>query len=440
MMTAELSVDVVERAFGDPWDHGQPGRLRRPCSKPTNARRCRPRAKRCLTQSGSTPSSCRSAWGGRFTRMDRLVRVMRAVFRRDPCLGLGYGASSFIAAVNVWAAGDAAQQRRPSPTCCWAAEARGGLPRARPRQRLRPREFAAARTGTGWRAERPQGGHRQPAPGLGACAVRPDQPRTGQPQPLAVPRAQDRDRRGHDALSAAFPQFRHARRAARRCRVPDCDVPADCLLGRRARASRPPCAPSSSPAARSPRCWLGFLDTGLRAAAGCARDRRLYGGTAADLPQVRAVLADAFADLLIVDSFWHGAAPGAARAARADAGLRLRGQVPGVGVADATRWTRSPRCSARSSTCGTARTRSFGKQARDLPPAGFGHAARAACLVTILPQLPRLARRAWLTGEPRRPRSSVSAPAWRRSTSGASWPAATGPTAWRARCWPSTSC
>src|SRR5207249_122565 len=38
----------------------------------------------------------------------------------------------------------------------------------------------------------------------------------------------------------------------------------------------------------------------------------------------------------------------------------------------------------------------FQKMARDLPTAGFGHASRAACRVTVLPQLPRLARRAWL--------------------------------------------
>ncbi|MFD5715677.1 acyl-CoA dehydrogenase, partial [Streptomyces pharetrae] len=49
--------------------------------------------------------------GGRLTRLDHLVDVMRAVYRRDPCLGLGYGASSFIAGVNVWTAGDDTQRR-----------------------------------------------------------------------------------------------------------------------------------------------------------------------------------------------------------------------------------------------------------------------------------------------------------------------------------------
>ncbi|MCE0445234.1 hypothetical protein LT493_09735 [Streptomyces tricolor] len=32
--------------------------------------------------------------GGRLARLDDLIRVMRAVYRRDPCLGLGHGAGS----------------------------------------------------------------------------------------------------------------------------------------------------------------------------------------------------------------------------------------------------------------------------------------------------------------------------------------------------------
>jgi len=31
------------------------------------------------------------------------------VWRRDPCLGLGYGFSSFISSVNLWSAGDEQQ-------------------------------------------------------------------------------------------------------------------------------------------------------------------------------------------------------------------------------------------------------------------------------------------------------------------------------------------
>jgi hypothetical protein len=42
----------------------------------------------------------------------------------------------------------------------------------------------------------------------------------------------------------------------------------------------------------------------------------------------------------------------------------------------------------------------FQKHIRDLPVLSLGHAGSAACQATIIPQLPRLARRAWFTGDP----------------------------------------
>jgi hypothetical protein len=41
----------------------------------------------------------------------------------------------------------------------------------------------------------------------------------------------------------------------------------------------------------------------------------------------------------------------------------------------------------------------FQKNARDLPVAMLAHASSAACQATIIPQLPRLARRSWLSAE-----------------------------------------
>ena len=49
--------------------------------------------------------------GGRLSRLDRLIEVMRTVVRRDPVLGFGYGTGSLMAAVNVWTSGTPAQRR-----------------------------------------------------------------------------------------------------------------------------------------------------------------------------------------------------------------------------------------------------------------------------------------------------------------------------------------
>jgi hypothetical protein len=48
-----------------------------------------------------------------FTRADLLADIQRTLWRRDPCLGAGYGFSSFIAWVSIWTSGDE-DQRRPA--------------------------------------------------------------------------------------------------------------------------------------------------------------------------------------------------------------------------------------------------------------------------------------------------------------------------------------
>lgn len=50
--------------------------------------------------------------GGRLDRLDVLARILRAVFRRDASLGLGYGMTSYLAAAVVWAGGSGQQRRR----------------------------------------------------------------------------------------------------------------------------------------------------------------------------------------------------------------------------------------------------------------------------------------------------------------------------------------
>src|SRR5262249_31725090 len=52
-----------------------------------------------------------AAFGGRFSQVDVLARVLRTIFMRDGALGLGYGAINLIASSSVWATGDLEQKR-----------------------------------------------------------------------------------------------------------------------------------------------------------------------------------------------------------------------------------------------------------------------------------------------------------------------------------------
>jgi alkylation response protein AidB-like acyl-CoA dehydrogenase len=53
-----------------------------------------------------------SELGGKLNRYDVMVEVLRCVFRRDMTLGLGYGVTSFMAAVNVWTNGNEEQKKQ----------------------------------------------------------------------------------------------------------------------------------------------------------------------------------------------------------------------------------------------------------------------------------------------------------------------------------------
>lgn len=89
-----------------------------------------PSAEDALTGFGLNHEFVPVELGGRLARVDTLARVLRPVFRRDASLALGYGVTSFLAAVAVWAAGTPEQRRWtadllmgaagwPSPTTSW---------------------------------------------------------------------------------------------------------------------------------------------------------------------------------------------------------------------------------------------------------------------------------------------------------------------------------
>lgn len=70
-----------------------------------------PAAERLLDRFGLNAELVPRELGGRLDRLDALSRVLRAVFRRDAALGLGYGLNSYMASVVIWADGTEDQRR-----------------------------------------------------------------------------------------------------------------------------------------------------------------------------------------------------------------------------------------------------------------------------------------------------------------------------------------
>ncbi|MEU3742590.1 acyl-CoA dehydrogenase [Streptomyces sp. NPDC032198] len=99
-----------EALLGDPYDLGNPHGLHALFA--ADARRTPPAGTEALlAREGLGAEFVPAAYGGRLTRADLLVRVLRPVFRRDIALGFGSGVTSLFAAGAVWAAGSGRQRR-----------------------------------------------------------------------------------------------------------------------------------------------------------------------------------------------------------------------------------------------------------------------------------------------------------------------------------------
>ncbi|AUG78207.1 Acyl-CoA dehydrogenase [Kitasatospora sp. MMS16-BH015] len=388
--------DLLDTLLGDPWDEANP--VGYPEILASDERQeMFPAGERYLDTFGLNAEFVPVEHGGRFTQVDRLAEILRTVWRRDPCLGLGYGFSSFIASVNLWSAGTAEQQRAAAELLLSGRKIASVYHELAHGNDFSRAEFAGSRG--------PDGGwllngtkdvvtnfqrsaalvvftRTDPARGSRSHSqffVRKD----GLPEGALeyLPRFPSSGMRGVQLGGGEFT---------------DCPTPASSLLGAEGQGIETALRSFQLTRSILPSMCAGILDSGIRTALSCALDRRLYGDTVAALPYVRSVIARAFADLLAVDAL-------------STVVLRALHLLPSETAvfASATKYLGSRMLIDAMDELRTVlgaqgflregRYAIFQKLHRDLAPAGFGHASRAACQVTILPQLPRLARRSWFT-------------------------------------------
>ncbi|MFJ8661925.1 acyl-CoA dehydrogenase family protein [Streptomyces sp. NPDC093795] len=333
--------------------------------------------------------------GGRLTRLDHLVDVMRAVYRRDPCLGLGHGAASFIAAVNIWTAGDAEQRADAARVLCRGGRIAVGYHELAHGNDMARTEFTALPRGDrlvlDGRKEVITNARRADA--LVLLARTSTAPGSRSHSQVLVPVADVPEGR-----LTHLPRYRTT--GMRGVQLgglwfDSCPLPATSVLGgtpgrgletalRSFQITRTTLVSMS----------VGIVDTALDTALRHVRSRRLYGRTAADLPHVRSVLTGVYVDLLTADCF-------------ATVATRALHLLPGETAihAQAVKYVVSgilmDAMNRLSGVLGAhfylreGPNALFQKLLRDIQPVGFGHAARAACQTSLLPQLPLLARRAW---------------------------------------------
>ncbi|GGY05497.1 acyl-CoA dehydrogenase family protein [Streptomyces hiroshimensis] len=341
-----------------------------------------------------------AAHGGRLERIDTLVRVMRQVFRRDIALGLGYGVTSFMAGVNVWSSGSEAQQRRLAALLLAGGKVSVAYHELAHGNDFVRNEFEARPGASGGyvlhgakqvinNADRAAAwvlfSRTDPGPGSRSHSV------------LFV----ERDGIDRDTYRV-LPRYDAV--GVRGCHLSGldfdgCPVPASSLVGEQGRGVELALRAFQITRSAVPGMALGAADTSLRTVVRFALGRRLYRRSVMDIPHARATLGNAFLDLLTCDSL-------SLAATRA---VHLLPEETSV-YAAATKYlvpkTLTDAMNDLSIVLGArfyVREGEFGifqKHVRDLPVLSLGHAGSAACQATIIPQLPRLARRAWFRDAP----------------------------------------
>lgn len=384
--------------FGDPWNAANPLGFAE-LLVADERQELLPLAEACLDSFGLNAEFVPIHLGGRLGNVEHLVEVMRTIWRRDPCLGLGYGFSSFIASVNIWGAGSEGQLRSAAGLLLANGRIAAAFHELEHGNDLSHADCAALPVVDGWSLS----GRKQVVANIERAEAMVIFART---DPTPGSRSHSQFLVPREDLPAGTVRALPAFESSGMRGVPlggieltDCLIPRKCVLGKPGQGIENVLRSFQTTRAALPAICVGVLDTGLRTAMACALERRLYGDAVAALPYVRCVLARAYADLLAVDVFTtvvvrslHIVPEAAGIYAAAVKSLATRMLIDAMGdlgtVLGAQSYVREGPYAI------------FQKLSRDLAPAGFGHASRAVCQVSILSQLPRLARRSWFTDEP----------------------------------------
>ncbi|MFJ3232157.1 acyl-CoA dehydrogenase [Streptomyces sp. NPDC086787] len=397
---AQRRVAAVEEVLGDPGDPANPCGYTALLEADRDAVRSAA-AEDALDRAGTHREYVPVGLGGRLDSMDTLVRVMRPLFRRDIGLGMGYGAMSFMAAADVWMAGTEAQQDGLARQMLGGARAAiAQLETAHSNDYVRSQVSARPGPGGGLllSGRKPVINNLDRADALVLFA------RT-EPSP---------GRRSHSALlldPARFPAGRaellrrHTSLGLRGCvfggvDFDDCPVPDDALLG--PVGDGVPIALRSFQISRTviSSMVLAAVDTSLRTAVRFDHEHRGGGWSTggSDSQRTTSAITGAFVNLLLYDAL-------ATVATRAVHLLPEQTSIYSAAVKyllprvlTETLYDLSIVLGAgfytREGTLGI-----FQKHVRDLPVVTLGHAGTVACQSTVIPQLPRLARRSWFVAD-----------------------------------------
>ncbi len=393
MLTAPDTALALEAEFGDPFERNNPLGFAAVMQADERGEMLAA-GESALDRHGLNAEFVPVALGGRLSTIDGLVRALRPVMRRDPTLGLGYGLTSFMAAVNVWTTGSNEQRERLAGTLLSGGKVAVAYHELEHGNDFTRNELHGVLDGDviELHGAKQVINNVERAASLLVFARTDSRPGSRSHSVILL----DKDEIDPDRLRYLA---RYRTVGVRGCQIGGVEltgaaVPIDRVVGELGHGAEIALRSFQLTRAAIPGIALGVLDTALRTVLRFARGRRLYGMTVADLPHAQATLAGVFADLLTCDAM-------ASAAARA---LHVVPEQAGV-LAAATKYL-VPRILGEAlyelSIILGARFyvregehAIFQKLTRDAPVLALGHAGAGACLATLLPQLSGLARRAW---------------------------------------------
>lgn len=337
-------------------------------------------------------------YGGRLCRVDSLIRIMRTVYCYDPALGLGYGISSLIAAVNIWTAGNDEHCQEAAKlllnnrkiACSYYEFSHGND--------LLNVDFEAMSDGEDLFLN----GSKHVAANIKLADV----------LVIFARDARENGNRNHSLIFVNksrisseqmkyLPRFNSAGMRGVQLggvEFTNCRLTGDRILGTMGHGFETAIRSFQVTRTILSGVSVGIVDTGLRIVFRYGQERKLYGKNILELPYVRSVLANVFADLLICDCCSMVVARAIHLLPRESSlyASTIKFLLPKI-LIDAM--NQLSMVLGAQSYLRTGKYAIFQKLWRDLKPSSFGHAGRIACQMAILPLLPRLAKSAWLKSE-----------------------------------------
>lgn len=239
-------------------------------------------------------------YGGRLRSLEEMFALARCIARRDLTAAIAHGVC-FLAGIPIWQLGTEAQRRRLAELLLEKAKLGFAASERNHGHDLLATETRADATPDGFRlsGEKWCFGNARKSVAFSLLARTSDEHGPRSLSMFFVDKRHFRD--GNHAYTDKLKTLGLRGHDLSGVRLDGCEVPADALVGslgagleivtKSIQLTRTLCGGLS----------LGAADTALRCAVDFARARRLFGQAVADIPHARAVLADAFIDMLVAD-------------------------------------------------------------------------------------------------------------------------------------------